>query len=176
MTAADTSARSAAVEVAVAYLDALGGSDPNAVADLVAVDFVNEHQNALGSGCEGREEYRRRLPGFFAGFPGRRYEIVKLTAGTTGDDGVTDVVARYRFRTDVVVGHGDDRRTEHIDLPGVMWIEVRAGEVIRRVDTWDALSYFHQSGDTPTGFTRTSGQLPNHRPDHSLTSHRSDQP
>ena len=36
--------------------------------------FVNDHASALGSGCVGRDEYRRRLPGFLASMPGLRYE------------------------------------------------------------------------------------------------------
>lgn len=144
-----------ALAVATAYLVALGGDDPDAVADLVADDFVNEHQNTLGSGCVGRETYRQRLTGFFAGFPGRTYDIVKIAVGEPdAATGVTDVVARYRFRTDVVVGSGDAARTESIDIPGVMWIEVAGGQVVRRIDTWDAMTYYEQSGDTPSGFIR----------------------
>ncbi len=151
-----TDERDAALRVATAYLDALGGTDPDAVAELVSERFVNEHQNSLGSGCVGREEYRARLPGFFATFPGRTYDIVKTTVGSPDAHGVIDVVARYRFHTDVVLGDGDDARTESIDIPGVMWIEVLGGEVVRRVDTWDAFTYFLQSGDTPPGFVRTA--------------------
>lgn len=141
--------------VATAYLEALGGDEPDAVAALVSDGFVNEHQNTLGSGCVGRDVYRERLAGFFAGFPGRSYAIDKIAVGSTDPtSGVTDVVARYRFRTGVVVGSGSEARTASLDIPGVMWIEVANGEVVRRVDTWDAMTYFEQSGDTPPGFTR----------------------
>ena len=42
------------LDVALAYLDALGHDDPDAVAAHVADDFHNEHQSVIGSGCTGR--------------------------------------------------------------------------------------------------------------------------
>jgi hypothetical protein len=53
-----------------------------------------------------------------------------------------DVVAvMYRFRADVA-GY-------RIDIPGVMWFEIRDGHVMRRVDTWDSLTFFRQTNQTP---------------------------
>ncbi|MFN3257351.1 MAG: nuclear transport factor 2 family protein [Ilumatobacter sp.] len=136
-----------AIEVALAYLRALGGDDPDAVADLVSVDFRNEHHAELGSGCVGQDEYRRRLPGFFATFPNRRYEVTETAVGALvgphadGSERV-EVIVRYRFGADA-----DDVR---IDIPGVMWISVEHGAVVRRLDTWDSLTYLRQTGQDPT--------------------------
>lgn len=137
---------SSALDVARSYLHALGNDDPDAVAAHVAEGFVNEHQSEIGSGCTGKAAYRERLPGFMATFPNRSYTIVELTGGpTTGDAGdETDVVAaRYRFGADVD-GH-------RIDIAGVMWFGLRDGLITRRIDTWDSLTFFRQTGQTPPG-------------------------
>lgn len=139
---------------ALAYLAALSGDDPDAVADLVTDDFVNEHQVTIAAGCVGRDAYRERLPGFFADFAGRNYEVVGLVV-----DGERDVwsddpsttgtaCARYRFTAEVDAPDRPDGRTM-IDVPGVMWIDVVDGFVRRRIDTWDSLHVFHQTGGTP---------------------------
>jgi ketosteroid isomerase-like protein len=125
-----------ALAVAGAYLDALGGEDPDAVAELVDADFVNEHLSALGSGCTGRDEYRRRLPGFFDSLPERSYQLVDAIA--TARDGGSDVVVRYRL-TARVDGH-------RVDLGGMMWIAVRGGRITRRIDCWDGLTFLRQTG------------------------------
>jgi hypothetical protein len=80
-----------------------------------------------------------------ATFPGRSYTIVELTGGpTTSADDDTDVVAaRYRFGADVD-GH-------RIDIPGVMWFGIRDGLITRRIDTWDSLTFFRQTEQTPPG-------------------------
>ncbi len=157
--------------VALAYVAALGGDDPAAVVELVGDDFRNEHHAELGSGCVGREEYARRLPGFFATFADRRYDVVEAAIGalvrpdpdpgrsaasdvgrgsdTGSDTGAVDgaeagseVVVRYRFGADV-----DGVR---IDIPGVMWISVRDGRVARRLDCWDSLTFHRQTGTAPS--------------------------
>ena len=124
------------VDVATSFLRALSGNDPNAIADLVAEGFRNEHQSALGSACVGREEYRRRLPHFLGSFQDRSYEIDDLVAQRR--DAVTDVVVRYRFRAQ----YGD----APIEIPGVMWLTVRGPFVTRRVDTFDSLTFLQQTG------------------------------
>lgn len=124
------------VDVATSFLRALSGNDPNAIADLVAEGFRNEHQSALGSACVGREEYRRRLPHFLGAFQDRSYEIDDLVAQRR--DAVTDVVVRYHFRAQ----YGD----APIEIPGVMWLTVRGPVVTRRVDTFDSLTFLRQTG------------------------------
>jgi ketosteroid isomerase-like protein len=125
-----------ALAVARTYLEALGGEDPDAVADLVAADFVNEHLGALGTGCVGRDEYRRRLPDFFATLPERSYELVDAVVQER--DGGSDVVVRYRL-----TAHADGHP---VDLGGMMWIAVRDGRIARRIDSWDGLTFLRQTG------------------------------
>ncbi len=128
--------------VALAYLQALSGSDPALVVALVTADFVNEHHAELGSGCVGRDEYERRLPGFFQMFAGRNYEVIETTVGQSDQPTqATEVVVRYRFSADVD-GTG-------IDIPGVMWISVTGGLVSRRLDCWDSLTFLRQTGAAP---------------------------
>ena len=139
--------RDAAVEVALAYLTALGEDDPTAVTRLVATDFVNEHFAELASGCTGRDEYARRLPQFFADFPNRHYSVEETAVGAlrwpasvSGPEAV-EVIVRYRFAADA--------DAVRLDIPGVMWISVRDGLVVRRLDCWDSLTYHRQTGTTP---------------------------
>lgn len=126
-----------ALAAARAYLEALGGEEPDAVAALVAADFVNEHLGALGTGCAGRDEYRRRLPDFFATLPERSYELVDAVTQRR-EAGGDDVVVRYRL-TATADGHP-------IDLDGMMWIAVRDGRITRRIDCWDGLTFLRQTG------------------------------
>lgn len=135
------------LEIAVSYLTALGADDPDAVAAHVSDDFRNEHQSELGSGCTGRTAYRERLPGFMATFPNRQYtvlETVPVSADTDvpNDAGEHLVAVRYRF--------GADASGHRIDIPGVMWFGVRDQLITRRIDTWDSLTYFRQTEQTPT--------------------------
>ena len=138
--------RSDDLATALAYLDALGDDEPAAVTALVSDDFVNEHHAELASGCVGRDEYARRLPGFFAQFVDRRYDVVEIAAGRAvggGDDVAgTEVVVRYRFGADV----GGVR----VDIPGVMWISVRDSLVVRRLDCWDSLTFERQTTSAPS--------------------------
>lgn len=136
-------------DVARSYLAALGNDDPDAVAAHVADDFVNEHQSEIGSGCTGRAAYRERLPGFMATFPNRRYTVVEVVEGPASGDlaaagaETATVAVRYRF--------GADAEGHRIDIPGVMWFGIRDGSITRRIDTWDSLTYFRQTGQTPPG-------------------------
>ena len=118
--------------IARAYLDALSSGDPDRVSGLVTEDFVNEHTAALGSGCVGRDEYRRRLPGFFESFAELRYDVEQLLV-----DGCAAAVG-YRMTATCADGP--------IDIRGAMLIETRDGLVARRVDYWDALTYLRQTG------------------------------
>jgi ketosteroid isomerase-like protein len=121
-----------AEEVARAYLAAFAIGDPDAVARHVSAGFVNDHASALGVGCVGREEYRRRLPGFLASLPGLSYEVESLIV----DGG--DVAARYRLRA-TSDGHP-------IDIRGVMVMQITAGEITHRTDYWDSLTFLRQTG------------------------------
>lgn len=122
-------------EVARSYVESFATGDPEAVAAHVADDFVNDHTAALGSGCVGRDEYRRRLPGFLGGFTGLRYEVEAVI----GDGPL--VAVPYRMTASPAEGD--------VDLRGVMVIEVRDGLVARRTDYWDSLNYLRQTGQTP---------------------------
>jgi len=125
-------------EIVRSYLASFATGDPNAVASWVTADFVNEHLSELGSGCGGRDEYRRRLPGFLSTFVGARYEIVTLAEIST--PGAGDVVVRYRFEATY--------EGTPIDIPGVMWFDVRDGSIARRTDLWDSLTFLRQTGQS----------------------------
>lgn len=145
-----------AVEVARSYLAALGGDDPDEVACHVTEAFVNEHQSELGSGCTGRETYRQRLSGFMASFPNRSYTVVDAVAGGGGIEGVEAAAgggdadnAEPVHRVAVLYRFGADVDGHRIDIPGVMWFEVSNGLIMRRIDTWDSLTFFRQTGQQP---------------------------
>ncbi len=121
-----------ATEVARAYLESFATGDPDQVAALVTDDFVNDHTAALGSGCVGREEYRRRLPGFLSSMPGLRYDVERIVA--QGDD----AAAAYVLHATV-----NDRA---IAVRGVMMITARQGRVAKRTDYWDSLVFQRQAG------------------------------
>jgi ketosteroid isomerase-like protein len=105
----------------------------------VTADFVNEHLSELGSGCTGRDEYRRRLPQFLSTFVGARYTVVTLAeTAATSAGGNGDVVVRYRFQATY--------EGTPIDIPGLMWFEVRDGLIAHRTDLWDSLTFLRQTG------------------------------
>jgi ketosteroid isomerase-like protein len=114
------------------YLASFATGDPAAVVANVTDDFVNEHTAALGSGCTGRDEYARRVPGFLASMPGLRYEVEDVVAD--GDR----VVAAYTLHT-----HVNDR---DVAVRGVMRFVVRDGLIAHRIDYWDSLVFKQQAG------------------------------
>ena len=126
------------VDVVRAYLASFATGDPDAVAACVTADFVNEHLSEVGSGCEGRDEYRQRLPDFLSTFEGARYSIVTL--GAIATPGAGDVVVRYLFEATF--------EGTPIDIPGVMWFDVRDGLIARRTDLWDSLTFLRQTGQS----------------------------
>lgn len=123
-------------EVCLGYLAAFATGDPEAVVAFVTDDFVNEHLAALGSGCAGRDEYRRRLPGFLASMPGLRYEVV---------DAARDVIAQDDR---VCIGYVLHATFDGlpVKVPGVMRFDVRDGRIARRIDCWDSLVFQRQVG------------------------------
>ncbi|MGE5210272.1 MAG: nuclear transport factor 2 family protein [Acidobacteriota bacterium] len=126
-------------DVVGAYLAAFATGDADALAAHVTADFVNEHLSELGSGCTGRDEYRRRLPQFLSTFVGARYTVVTLAeTAATSAGGNGDVVVRYRFQATY--------EGTPIDIPGLMWFEVRDGLIARRTDLWDSLTFLRQTG------------------------------
>jgi ketosteroid isomerase-like protein len=122
------------VDIVHRYLDSFATADPDAIAEFVTDGFVNEHLSELGSGCVGREEYRRRLTDFLAMFPRLRYAIGAI--GALDLDG--QAVAGYRMLAEY--------EGTPIDIPGVMWFEVRDGLIARRTDLWDSLTFLRQTG------------------------------
>jgi steroid delta-isomerase-like uncharacterized protein len=109
-----------------AYVAALNAGDVAAVLDLVTADFVSEHTSALGESFTGREEYRSRLPTFFALLPERHYEI---------EDVIIDgnrVAVPYILRSSGAV------------VRGVFVFTCRDGLIARRVDYWDSAEFLRQ--------------------------------
>ena len=119
-------------EVCRAYLSAFATGDPSSVTALVTDDFVNEHTAALGSGCTGKDEYARRVPGFLASMPQLRYEVEDVTAD--GDS----VYAAYTLHA-----HVNER---DIAVRGVMHFVVRGELIAKRTDYWDSLVFKQQAG------------------------------
>ena len=119
-------------ERCITYLASFATGDPAAVVANVTDDFINEHTAALGSGCTGRDEYSRRVPGFLASMPGLRYEVEDVVAD--GDR----VVAAYTLHT-----HVNDR---DVAVRGVMRFVVRDGFIAHRIDYWDSLVFKQQAG------------------------------
>jgi ketosteroid isomerase-like protein len=118
--------------VALAYVAAFATGDPDRIAARVSEGFVNEHTAALGTGCTGRDEYRRRLPAFLDDFADLRYEPEDVVA-----DGDRVVVA-YRMTARY--------QGSPIDLRGVFRLRIEDGLVVHRVDYWDALTFLRQAG------------------------------
>jgi predicted ester cyclase len=119
-------------EVVRSYLSSFASGDADLVAAHVAGGFINEHTSALGSSCEGRDEYRSRLPGFMASLPGLRYEVEETVSD--GDR----VVAAYVLSAEV--------NERPIRIRGVMRCWVLDGLIERRVDYWDSKSFLDQVG------------------------------
>ena len=118
-------------EVALGYLGAFAGGDPDDIAGRVTDDFVNEHTSAMGRGCEGRSPYRERLPGFLGGFSGLSYEIEDVVVD--GDRVVAAYTMRARWQGETPV-----------EVRGVQRLTIRDGLVARRVDYWDSLVFLLQ--------------------------------
>ena len=117
------------------YLGAFVRGDPDEIAGFVAPGFYNEHLSSIASSCVGRDEYRRRLPGFLADFAGRSYEVQAVVEQARGP--LVDVVVRYCF--------GATFAGSAIDIPGVMWFVVEDGLISKRTDVWDSGIFLAQT-------------------------------
>ena len=119
-------------ERCTAFLAAFATGDPAAVVAHVTDDFVNEHTAALGSGCTGRDEYARRVPGFLTSMPELRYEIEDVLA----DD--ERVAIAYTLHA-----HVNER---DVAVRGVMRFRVEGDLIAHRIDYWDSLVFQQQAG------------------------------
>jgi steroid delta-isomerase-like uncharacterized protein len=117
-------------EVVRGYVSAVNDGDVDAVLAHVAADFVSEHTSALGESFTGRDEYRARLPKFFALLPERHYEIEDLIV-----DGERAAVP-YTLRSGAV------------SIRGVFVFTFRGGLIARRVDYWDSAEFLRQRDAT----------------------------
>lgn len=108
------------------YVAALNAGDIDAVLAHVTADFVSEHTSAIGDSFTGRDEYRARLPRFFALLPERHYAIEDLVID--GDR----VAVPYTLRASAVV------------LRGIFLFTCRDGLIARRVDYWDSAEFLRQ--------------------------------
>ncbi len=119
-------------ETCVGYLAAFATGRADDVVAFVTEDFVNEHTAALGSGCVGRDEYARRVPGFLTSMLGLRYDIEDVVA-----DGDRVVIA---YVLHAVVN------ARPVAVRGVLRFEVRGPLIAKRVDYWDSLVFQQQAG------------------------------
>jgi len=119
-------------DLVTSYLAAFGSGDADRIASHVTEDFVNEQVSALGVGCVGRDEYRRRLSSFLADFRGLRYEVEELVS--EGER----VVAAYTLHAS---HSGHD-----VQIRGVMRFVIRDGAIAHRYDYWDGLTFLQQVG------------------------------
>jgi hypothetical protein len=120
-----------------AYLASFAEGDPDAIAALVTDGFVNDHASALGTGCVGRAEYARRLPGFLASMPGLRYE-----AGEPIVQGER-VALPYVLHATGTTPAGDD---VPVHVRGVMLLRFEGDLIAERLDVWDSLTFLRQTG------------------------------
>lgn len=116
-----------------AYLAALGGGDPDAVAALVAEDFTNEHTSSAGVSVQGRAAYRERLPGFLGEFEGLRYDVEDVLVEGDRAAVAYRMTARWRGEHAIVIR-------------GVFRFRVADGLVADRVDCFDSADFERQVG------------------------------
>jgi ketosteroid isomerase-like protein len=117
--------------VARSYFDAFGTGDPALIASHVSEDFSNEHTAALGSGCQGRDAYLERLPGFLADMAGLRYSIDHLVVDGSSVAVFYTMTARWQGTTP-------------IEVQGAQRLEIVNGQIVRRVDYWDSKVFLDQ--------------------------------
>ena len=118
------------------YLAAFSTGDADLVASFVDESFVNEHTAALGSGCVGRDEYRKRLPNFMASMPGLRYEL---------ESQVVDIETAMVANAYTLHAHVNDR---DVAVRGLLriHIDIDSGLILDRTDYWDSKVFLQQAG------------------------------
>lgn len=106
------------------------------MASFVDEGFVNEHTAALGSGCVGRDEYRKRLPNFMASMPGLRYEL---------ESQVVDVDSSTVANAYTLHARVNDR---DVAVRGLLRIHLdpTSGLILDRTDYWDSKVFLQQAG------------------------------
>jgi predicted ester cyclase len=119
------------------YLESFASRDPDRIAAHVTDAFINDHASALGSPCTGRDEYRRRLPGFLASLPDLRYVVSEPLI-----DGERAAVAYDLFAQ----GTRPDGEVVEVHVRGVMLLWFEGTLISQRLDVWDALTYLRQVG------------------------------
>jgi len=117
--------------VARSYMESFATADPDRIASHVSVGFVNEHTSALGSGCEGRDAYRQRLPGFLADMASLVYDIEHLLVD--GDRAAVFYTMRARWQGETP-----------IEVRGAQHLHVVDGLITHRVDYWDSKVFLDQ--------------------------------
>ncbi len=123
--------------VARSYMASFASGDPDAVAEHVAEDFVNEHTSALGSGCIGRAAYRERLPGFLSDMAGLVYEVENVVVDRNTAAVFYTMTARWQGETP-------------ISVRGAQRLVVEADLITHRVDYWDSKVFLDQlDAETP---------------------------
>jgi predicted ester cyclase len=133
--AANAPSRQRLAERARSYLASFAGGDPDAIAAHVAAGFINDHASALGASCTGRDEYRRRLPGFLASMPDLRYEPGEPIVDAPR------LAMPYTLRAHGSTPSGD---RVPVTVRGVMLLRFDGELIAERLDVWDALTYLRQ--------------------------------
>ncbi len=119
-------------DVAASYLSAFDTRDPARIAAHVSQDFSNRHTSVLGgAGCDGRDAYLERLPGFISGMVDLHYEVERLVV-----DG-PDVAAFYTMT-------GRWQGEASFTLRGVQHLRVEQGLITSRTDYWDSAGFLAQ--------------------------------
>lgn len=123
-------------DICARYLAAFSSGDADLVASFVDDGFINEHTAALGSGCVGRDEYRKRLPNFMASMPGLRYEL---------ESQVVDVDSSTVANAYTLHARVNDR---DVAVRGLLRIHLdpETGLILDRTDYWDSKVFLQQAG------------------------------
>ena len=119
-------------EIVLSYLESFSSGAPDRIAAHVSDNFTNNQMGLIGSGCTGRDTYRKKLKGFLSTFENLRYTVEEVIC-----DG-NRVAVSYQMNAQ------DQGRP--IETHGVMIITTSNGLIDVRSDYWDGLTYFKQIG------------------------------